>query len=135
METTATRHIVRVELLEDLLRRYEIQANGAGAHSVEDYLAERLKRAIDYDAVNGIYLKDADRHELEQHLGRNFSTAAELLGLIRNGVTIKVGGADVVLDQTTLKRAEARAAAERLTLHQWLAKEALQGIERTCGLR
>lgn len=134
METMVTRHAMQVDLLEDLFRRYEIQASGA-RKDVREYIAERLAKCIDHSAVHGVYLDDADRHDLQQYLGRNFTTASELLNIVKGGVTIQIGGADVVLDQTTLKRAQARAEAERITLNQWLAKEALQGIERVCGLR
>lgn len=144
---TVTRGLaVRVTLPEELAARYEIQAKGAGME-LEDYLAKRLAETLDYDAKHGIYLKDGDRAELTQILERNFNTADELLTIIRQGVTIKfftrpmegglqlVAAGNVVVGQTLLKRAAARAQVEHVDVGEWLGKEAILGLERTCGMR
>jgi hypothetical protein len=143
MSTTTREVTIRVTLPEDIADRYEIKARNS-LMDVEVYLAKRLADTIHYDAQNGVYLKDADRAELMQLLGRNFNTPAELLDEVRRGVTLRMyerdgvklkDAANAVLDQTLLKRAQARADAERVTLGEWLAREAIIGLERTCGLR
>ncbi len=132
MGITTARQIIRLELPEELAQKYEIQAHGA---PLGDFLAHRLAETLDYDAKHGIYLRDADHNELTKLLGRNFATTEELMAIVRNGVTIRVHGADVLLDQTLLKRCQSRADVERVTLGEWLAREAILGLERTCGLR
>lgn len=132
METTATR--VRIELSEELFRKYEIQTQGAGV-PIEQYLSERLRETVGYNSVHGIYLNDAARHELMDLLKRNFNTPLGLMEIMRNAVTLHLEGAKAVLDQTLLKRAQARATAEHVSLEDWLAREAILGLERTCGMR
>lgn len=137
---------VRLILPEELSRRFEIQAQGAGME-LEQYLAKRLAETIDYDAKHGIYLKDGDRAELTQLLERNFNTPAELVEIVRQGVTLKfftrpipdglqlVAVGNVVVGQTLLKRAAARAQVEHVDTGEWLGREAIIGLERTCGMR
>jgi len=134
METIAIRQVMRLELSQELFQRYEIQANAAGK-TVEDYLSDRLEKTIDYNSVHGIYLQDGDRLEMMNFLKRNFSTASQLMEIMRNAVTLKLEGAQAILDQTLLKRAQARADVERVSLEDWLVREAIAGLERTCGMR
>lgn len=134
MATMAVRQVLRIELPEELAQKYEIQAQGAGL-SLEEYLAKRLSDTVTFDAHTGIYLRDADRHELMKLLGRNFNTPEEFLQVMRQGVTIKIQGGDVALEQTLLKRCQARAEVEHLSLADFIAKEAIIGLERLCGMR
>lgn len=133
MATTMREVQLRINLPEELAQRFEIQAHG---EPLEAFLVKRLSETIEFDAVKGVYLKDADRAELMQLLGRNFNTAKELLEVMRSAVTMKLGGvAHPVIEQTLMKRAAARAQAERVDVGTWLAREAIIGLERTCGLR
>jgi hypothetical protein len=135
MSTTTREVTIRVTLPEDIADRYEIKARNS-LMDVEVYIAKRLADTIHYDARNGVYLKDDDRAELMQLLGRNFNTPAELLDIMRQAVTLKLGEkAQAVIEQTLLKRAAARAQAERVDVGTWLSREAIIGLERTCGLR
>lgn len=133
MATTTREVVVRLNLPEDLAQRFEIQAHGA---DLGDFLVKRLSETIEFDATHGVYLKDGDRAELMQLLGRNFNTTKEFLEIMRQAVTMKLGTeGNVVIEQTLLKRAAARAEAERVDVGTWLAREAIIGLERTCGLR
>ena len=134
MAETITREVVvKINLPEELAQRYEIQARGA---DLGEYLTRRLSETIEFDAVHGVYLKDTERAELMQLLGKNFSTPKELLEIFRQAVTLKIGGeSSVPIEQTLLKRCAARAAAERVDTATWVAREAIIGLERTCGLR
>jgi hypothetical protein len=49
--------------------------------------------------------------------------------------TVTVGGVNVELDQTLVKRAASRAQSERTTIEKWLAREIIIGLERTTGIR
>jgi hypothetical protein len=122
--------VVRINLPEELAQRYEIQAHGA---DLGEYLTRRLSETIDFDATHGVYLKDEHRHELMQLLGRNFNTPKELLEIFRQAVTLKLAETPVPIEQTLLKRCAARATAERVDTATWLAREAIIGLERTCG--
>lgn len=133
MAITTREVIVKVNLPEELAQRFEIQAHGA---DLGEYLAKRLSETVDFDATHGVYLKDGDRAELMQLLGRNFNTPAELLEIMRQAVTLKLGDeAKAVIEQTLLKRCASRAAVERVDVATWLAREAIIGLERTTGLR
>ena len=130
-----TKVCCRVELNEDVLLQYEIQAAGRSI-SIEALLAERLTKCIDHNASRGMYFNDADRSDLETLFGgRTLATAPQAIAAGKAMATVTVGGVNVELDQTLVKRAASRAQSERTTIEKWLAREIIIGLERTTGIR
>lgn len=129
-----TKLALRVELPEEVIARYDDHT--PSGMSIEDIMAKRLASCVDHNATRGLYFNDEQRSELEKILGGHVLNSAD--AAIQRGralSTVKVGGVDIQLDQTLLKRAESRALGMRMSIEEWLAKEITVGLETAVGLR
>jgi len=123
----------RLELPEDLLDKYEALAQSDGV-SLDQAVATHLRKvASGAGSKKPIVLTDADRQALEGLLGKNFSSASELVDAITMSVTVSIGGLAVSLSPKLLARLETRAIG--VPFSDYLAATVVRLLEQEVGMR
>lgn len=126
---------ISVSLPENVVKLYEETAAKNG-RTLEDELAERLKRCRLYTAGRPIYFNDSERNELERITGgHQLKTAQDALEHIRKAITVDVSNVKVEIDGRLMQRVLWRAKAERKTVGEFVTREVLHGIQAACGMR
>lgn len=130
----AVKTLVKIEMSEELFRKYEEQAGG-GLLPVEQIMETRLRHCVDHTSVRGLCFNDQSRRNLEQITGHLLKSPEDAVASLKQMTTLKVGGVSIKLSQDILRRAESRAASFRMPLEEWLQREITIGLETAVGLR
>jgi len=124
--------LVRLDVPEHLLDTYTAQADSMKV-PVEALMADRLQRYSSFDAQKPIYFDDVERQELERLIGKNVSSATEVLRILERNASLSVGTARVTLKPNLLARLKSRCFVP--DFETWLSTLVVQELERFAGLR
>ena len=124
--------LVRLNVAEPLLDTYSTQADSMKV-PVESLMASRLERYSTFDASKPIYFDDTERQELERLLGKNVTSAREVLRILERNSSLSVGSARVTLKPNLLARLKSRCFVA--DFETWLSTLVVQELERFAGLR
>jgi len=129
-QTPTTR--IAIPLPDNLYEAYERMAVETRM-DIEDLLAKRLAAATTHDAAKPIYFNDAERQQLEQMLGKNVSSARDVLSLVRNCVAVRINGLKITLKPSLLSRLKTRCLG--MQWDKFLEKIIVEDLERYVGVR
>lgn len=124
--------LVRLDVPEPLLDTYSAQASNMKV-PVEALMADRLARYSAFDAQKPIYFDDTERQELERLIGKNVTSAREVLRILERNSSLSVGTARVTLKPNLLARLKSRCFIK--DFEGWLSTLVVQELERFAGLR
>jgi len=127
---------VRLTLPDSLIDEYEKQADEARL-SLEEILEERLEQTVEAKDNRPIYFSDAERHELDELLGINVTTASQIVSRVRSALSLKIGGEKLStrldIKPSLLTRLRSRCFIP--DFEQFLKKTITEGLETFAGLR
>ena len=130
--STITPVLLRASLSDPVMRQYEI-ASARSGKPLEQVMSETLTRFADVDSAKPIILSDAERRTIEQALGRNFTTGAELARAVVRAASINVDDVEIPLSQHLLDRLKTRCIG--VDFETFIKKTVKQALEEFCGLR
>jgi len=133
-DTTTDNPLVRVSVYvrDDLLRKADEYAKRRG-QSVEQILERQLYRYQDLESKKPITLDDVQRQHLEKLLGKNITTADELVSFVQRALNVQVGDIDLTLTPYLLDRLHTRCIG--MEWDKFLRQIIVRALEEYCGLR
>ena len=133
---TAPQVLVRVPLDTDLVEAYEKQAE-AQRVPLEDMLAIRLEQTVEQHDTRPIHFNDAERQELDFLLGKNVSSAREIIERVRRALSIAIKEGNtrtfLTLKPNLVTRLKSRCFEP--DFEKFLHRLIREGLEREAGLR
>jgi len=134
MDVFASKVIIKLELLEAVYVKYEKDAKDNG-RTVEEELAIRLRRSVDFTADRPLYVPDAERRELEHILGGHLlKDAGQLVARVCASSKVKVADVEIEIDARLKERLKSRVFRGE-SIESVIKREVLLGLQRFCGMR
>jgi len=133
--------LVRLKLSPELISAYELQAADLGL-TLEEILALRLAKCVALTDNKPLYFNDEERQELESLIGKNVSSAMEVVRLIKSALSVKIVGKQpnsnpfslrVDLKPALLGKLHSRCFGR--PFEDFLAQIVVEELERYCGVR
>lgn len=105
-------HRTRVELKipADVYDAYDRLAK-VEKKPLDQVFSERLTDCVDHNAVHGIWFNDQQRTALETTMSRKVLSADDVVKLVRDALSLKVGPATIQLPADVLDRIKTRCLA------------------------
>jgi hypothetical protein len=132
MSTVTNGVRVQVTMSEETLKKYEAIALKQGK-SVDTVIENQLWRFQDVESSKPLVLQDEARRHLEKTLGRNFSTADELVAYIQRSLSIHTGGVEVNCTPYLLERLRTRCIG--MEFAPFVQMQVRRLLEEYVGLR
>lgn len=101
--------------------------------TVDQVMSERLTDCALHNAVKGIWFGDQDRASLEEALGMNVSTVADVIAAVRKNVRVKVGNVNVLMKPQLLERLRTRCFNQNFD--KWLSDKIVEDLEQYANMR
>jgi len=128
----ALQTLLRIPVSGPIFEKFDEQAKALNK-PIEYLIAERLPQLAETDSEKPIVIDDDHRRRLEHVLGRNLSTAEELVRAMEHSMTLDVGGVRIELTPYLLNRLQSRCFG--VPFDQFMALTVKRGLEEYCGLR
>jgi len=128
----ALQTLLRIPVSGPIFEKFDEQAKALNK-PVEYLIADRLGQLAETDSEKPIVINDSHRRRLETALGRNVSTAEELVRAMEHSMTLDVGGVRIELTPYLLNRLKSRCFG--VPFDQFMALTVKRGLEEYCGLR
>lgn len=123
---------ITIEIPTSLAEHYELRAIERD-RTLEEEIEERLSRCKDHIAIAPLYLNDDHRRALEHAVGHNFSHPDQLVAMLKNAVTLKVGEVNIELEPRLQQRLKARVFRGE-SYEGNLKREVVKGLRRFTGM-
>lgn len=123
---------VSVFVREEVLNKADAIAKAKGK-TVEQILEQQLYRFQDLESNKPIVLNDTARQHLEKLLGRNLTTADELVSHVQRALTTNIGDVDLQLTPYLLDRLRTRCIG--MEWEKFIQQIVVRSLEEYCGLR
>ena len=130
--SAASTNTHKLRVPEELSDHYSERAAKAG-HDPEREMLKTLDRCRSYNDASPIYFTDSDRNELAVLTGRSLKTPAEVIGFVRELLSIRVQGVDIALYDQLIKRLDSRRFGQ--TWQEFLKGQVVRELETFVGLR
>jgi len=98
---------ISITLPQDLIDKYHSIAD-RHEKTVEQVIETQLYRYQDHESIKPIVLNDVQRQHIERLLGRNITTADELVMVLQRALDVRVDNVDVTLTPYLLDRMKSR---------------------------
>lgn len=128
----STKTLLRVEVSDSALEAYEIEAARRG-RTVEEVVSERLVKFAHVDSTKPIVLDDKARQHIDKLLGRNFSTAAELVSAVQRALMCKIDEVEIPCSPYLLERLRTRCLG--MEFPKFMQATVKRLLEEFAGLR
>ena len=128
----ALQTLLRIPVSGPIFEKFDEQAKALNK-PIEYLIAERLPQLAETDSEKPIVIDDDHRRRLEHVLGRNLSTAEELVRAMEHSMTLDVGGVRIELTPYLLNRLQSRCFG--VAFDEFMALTVKRGLEEYCGLR
>lgn len=112
---------LKLDLPQHIIDTYERQAEECGV-SLEELIAARLCDSTEYTSTKPIYVTDEKRRVLEAILGRNLTSAEDLVKEVRVAASIRVDNVRVALPQDVRKRLTTRHVDKTITYEEHVCR-------------
>jgi hypothetical protein len=122
---------ITLSLPDKIASQYDSQTSKG--QTVEDLMADRLKQAVKWGGKKPIFLTDEHRKAVERLVGKNLSTAHQLVMAVERLATLKIGEVHVDLPTQLADRIATRAV--RRPVQDVIREQVTQGLEQFVGLR
>jgi len=128
----ALQTLLRIPVSGPIFEKFDEQAKALNK-PIEYLIAERLPQLAEADSEKPIVINDGQRRRLETALGRNVSSADELVRAMEHSMTLDVGGIHIELTPYLVSRLKSRCFG--MAFDQFMALTVKRGLEEYCGLR
>lgn len=124
---------IRVSLPSDIVRKYEDQASARGGQPAEWLMSERLRQFASVNSQKPITIDDVTRRKIESLVGRNISTADELVAVVESAVSVRLDDMEIPMSLQLLARLRTRCIG--IEFNKFLPPLIKRLLEEFTGLR